>query len=253
MRSVSGIPILCYHNVARRPPGTRFGLLYVDPSAFERQLWTLRRLGLRGVSLGDALPSLRTGGRTNMVVLTFDDGYLDTLTNAAPLLAHYGFRATCYLVSDRVGGDNAWDDGHHDGGKPLMTRAHVGLWLEAGMEIASHSRTHPRLPEIDNDAAAREIADSRAELRREFGVAVDDFAYPFGAFDARTVDLVRAAGYRSAVTTRPGIAAAGDDPLRLPRALVDGCRGLWRFLLQVATPLDDIRGGRKLTRPWRRF
>jgi peptidoglycan/xylan/chitin deacetylase (PgdA/CDA1 family) len=243
---VSGVPILCYHNVALRPAGTRFGLLYVGPDAFDRQLWALRRLGLRGVSLGEALPRLRDHARSNMVALTFDDGYLDTLTEAAPLLARYGFRATCYLVSDRLGDHNAWDDGADERPKALMTRAQIGRWLESGMEIASHSCTHPRLHEIDDAEAVREIVDSRDALRREFGVAVDDFAYPFGAFNARTADLVRAAGYRSAVTTRPGIARGSDDPLRLHRLLVDGQRGLWRFLLQVATPFEDVRARRKL-------
>ena len=45
---MSALPILCYHNVAFAPPEARFKLLYVSPDKFERQLWTLRRLGLRG-------------------------------------------------------------------------------------------------------------------------------------------------------------------------------------------------------------
>jgi peptidoglycan/xylan/chitin deacetylase (PgdA/CDA1 family) len=241
---VPRVPILCYHHVARRPAGTRFGVLYVEPGRFERQLWAMRRLGLRGVGLSEGLERLRGGARGDAVMLTFDDGYLDTLTDAAPLLARYGFRATLYVVSDRVGGHNAWDDGHPGERQPLLAREQIGRWLEAGMEIASHSRTHPRLSEIDDAEAASEIADSRAALQREFGAPVDDFAYPFGVFNARTVDLVRRAGYRSAVTTQPGTARGGDDPLRLPRLIVDGERGLPRFLLQVATPWDDLRHGR---------
>ncbi len=52
---MSALPILCYHNVAFAPPEARFKLLYVSPDKFERQLWTLRRLGLRGVSMGDGI------------------------------------------------------------------------------------------------------------------------------------------------------------------------------------------------------
>jgi len=77
-------------------------------------------------------------------------------------------------------------------------------------------------------------------LVRVAGVPIDHFAYPFGHFTADIVELVRRAGYSSAVTVVPGVARASDDRLRLPRILVNGERGLWRFLLQVATPYERL-------------
>ena len=77
---MSALPILCYHNVAFAPPTARFKLLYVSPDKFERQLWTLRRLGLRGVSAGEGVARLRNGTARGCVAFTFDDGYADTLT-----------------------------------------------------------------------------------------------------------------------------------------------------------------------------
>jgi peptidoglycan/xylan/chitin deacetylase (PgdA/CDA1 family) len=219
-------------------------LLYVDPALFERQLWAIQRLGLRGVSMSEGLPRLRDKTRSNLVVLTFDDGYVDTFKDAAPLLERYGFRATCYVVSGCVGGHNRWDDDRTGERKALMSSEQVGAWLERGMEIASHSCTHPMLQSIPEDAAAAEIRDSRTALQRAFGGAIDHFAYPFGGLSPRVVQLVRRSGYRSAVTTEPGIAGACDDSYRLPRLLVDGTRGLGRFLLEVGTPYADLRRGR---------
>src|SRR4051794_22713843 len=134
---MSKIPILCYHNVARRPAGTEFGILYVEPALFERQLWAMRRLGMRGVAMGEGVEGLGGRGGSGVVVMTFDDGYVDTLTEAAPLLARYGFRATCYLVSGCIGAHNRWDDGQPVGRKPVMSRAQIEAWLGQGMEIAS--------------------------------------------------------------------------------------------------------------------
>ena len=57
---MSALPILCYHNVTFAPREARFKLLYVSPDKFERQLWTLRRLGLRGVSAGEGIARLLT-------------------------------------------------------------------------------------------------------------------------------------------------------------------------------------------------
>jgi peptidoglycan/xylan/chitin deacetylase (PgdA/CDA1 family) len=234
-------PILCYHNVAPAPATSRLPLLYVSPSQFDRQLWTLRSLGLRGISMREATQPTKKGPVRRSVVLTFDDGFVDTLTEAAPLLRRYGFTATCYVVSDAVGAHNHWDGAYGTERKTLMTREQLQQWQEAGMEIGSHSCSHPWLNKLSDDAAYAEIADSRANLRRAFNAPVDHFCYPFGGFTRRTAELVRRAGYRSAVTTQRGIACEADDPFRLPRIFVLGTSGWWKFLLRVATPYEDLR------------
>jgi peptidoglycan/xylan/chitin deacetylase (PgdA/CDA1 family) len=241
---MSGLPILCYHNVALAPSQARFRLLYVSPDKFDRQLWALQRLGLRGVSIGEGMARLRRGTAHGCIAFTFDDGYADTLAAAAPLLKRYGFSATCYVVSGALGTYNHWDAEFLQETKPLMSREQLDQWLAAGMEVGSHSSSHPRLHEMAADAAQDEIADSRAALRNMFGVPVEHFAYPFGDFSDETASLVRAAGYTSAVTVLPGIARPRDDPFRLPRILVNGERGLWNFLLHAATPYERLR------RPW---
>jgi peptidoglycan/xylan/chitin deacetylase (PgdA/CDA1 family) len=239
---MSRLPILCYHNVVEAPAEAPFKLLYVSPEKFERQLWTLRRLGLRGVSMSEGIARLGNATSRGCVVLTFDDGYADTLTAAAPLLKQYGVRATCYVVSGALGTYNRWDADHLHERKPLMSREQLDQWLAAGMEVGSHSLSHPRLHELPQDVAQREIAESRAALHNLLGVPIEHFAYPFGAFNADTVAWVRRAGYSSAVTVLPRIAHTSDDPLRLPRILVNGEHGLWKFLLHLVGPHERLRG-----------
>ena len=245
LRIMSSLPILSYHNVAKAPHDAPFKLLYVSPDSFERQLWTLRRLGLRGVSTSEGIARLSNGTSRGCVVFTFDDGYADTLTMAAPLMKRYGFGATCYVVSGAVGTYNRWDAEYLREKKPLMSRDQLDQWLAAGMEVGSHSLSHQRLHELPQDAARYEIAESRTALRNMLGVPIEHFAYPFGHFTADTVELVRHAGYSSAMTVLPGVARASDDRLRLPRILVNGERGLWRFLLHVATPYERLRRRRR--------
>jgi peptidoglycan/xylan/chitin deacetylase (PgdA/CDA1 family) len=238
---MSALPILSYHNVATAPNDAPYKLLYVRPESFERQLWTLRRLGLRGVSTSEGIARLRNATSRGCVVLTFDDGYTDTLTTAAPLLKGYGFTATCYVVSGAVGTYNRWDAEFLREKKPLMSLEQLDQWLAAGMEVGSHSLSHQRLHELPQEVARYEIAESRTALRNMLGIPIEHFAYPFGHFTADTVELVRRAGYSSAMTVLPGVARASDDPLRLPRILVNGERGLWKFLLHVATPYERLR------------
>jgi len=236
---MSNLPILCYHNIGQGPDQCRFPLLYVNQAKFERQLWIIRRLGMRGVSIGEGLRELGSGVKNNLVVLTFDDGYADTLMHALPVLMQYGFTSTCYLVSGAIGKHNLWDDAFLQEKKPLMDHEQVQHWLGAGMEIGSHSRSHPRLQEMADDEAWLEIAESRNALRAAYGVAVDHFSYPFGRFADTTPELVKRAGYLSAVSLHPGIARAGDDRYRLPRVFVNGDHGWGKFLLKIATPCEN--------------
>jgi len=238
---MSALPILCYHNVAETPANAWLRLLYVRPSDFERQLWTLRRLGVRGVSMSEGMARLSAGTARGCVVITFDDGYADTLTTAAPLLRKYRFSATCYVVVDAIGSYNRWDTEFVRERKTLMDRGQIERWLSAGMEVGSHSSSHPRLPQLDAPHQLAEIHESRTALQRMLNVQVEHFAYPYGKFTPDTVELVRRAGYRSAVTVVPGVARMSDDRLRLPRILVNGERGLGSFLVQAATPYWRLR------------
>jgi peptidoglycan/xylan/chitin deacetylase (PgdA/CDA1 family) len=88
----------------------------------------------------------------------------------------------------------------------------------AGLALASHTRTHPLLTRIGDDALAEEIAGGVDDLARETGSELAAFAYPSGAFDDRAAAAVGAAGIRLAFTTERGVNDLGDgDWLRLRR------------------------------------
>ena len=191
--------------------------------------------------MGEGLRALRAGQAQKLAVFSFDDGYVDNLTEAAPILRTYGFQAICYVVSGAVGGHNTWDAEKLGVAKPVMDQDALARWLESGNEIGSHTVTHPRLPELDRANAMHEIAESRHELQRIAGTAIDHFCYPYGDHDDRSVEMVREAGYASAVTTRRGPVSPGSDPFRLPRISVNRGRGLFKFALHAATPYSWLR------------
>jgi peptidoglycan/xylan/chitin deacetylase (PgdA/CDA1 family) len=235
------IPILAYHNVERAPAGARLQRLYVTPEQFERQLRTLRRLGFRGVSMSETVAALKAGSANRLVGLTFDDGYVDNLTVAMPILQKYGFTATCYAVSDRVGTYNQWDAQQLNVRKPLMDGAQLEQWVDGGMEIGSHTSTHPRLDQLEPGPAYDEIAGSRTALSQLLGREVKHFCYPYGRFVPAVADYVRQAGYESAVSTQRGIARASDDLYSLPRVSVHGDGSFIKFLLKVTTRYEDLK------------
>ncbi len=234
------LTILNYHNINSAPIGAKMAKLYVTAEQFDRQCWLLHRLGITGVTLSEGLYRLHTGQSRSCVALTFDDGYLDNLSHAAPIMKQYGFRATCYVVAGRLGEHNVWDADKLQVKKPLMNAAQLNSWLAEGHEIGSHTLTHPHLNQLSADSAAREISDSKQQLEQLTGTPVEHFCYPYGDYAPETVDMVRAAGYRSAVTTQRGLADNRHDLLRLPRVSINGNKGMLRFALKTATPYAAI-------------
>ena len=87
-----------------------------------------------------------------------------------------------------------------------------------GLEIGSHTVSHPILTTTDNDELRRELLESRARLEAELGHSVELFCYPNGGFDERVRRETAGAGYACAVTTRPGLnERRGADPFTLRR------------------------------------
>jgi peptidoglycan/xylan/chitin deacetylase (PgdA/CDA1 family) len=234
------LAILNYHNIAIASVGMRLPRLYVSPLQFDRHLWWLRRIGLAGVTLSEGIRRLRTRKTPRCVALTFDDGYADNVVNAAPILAQYGFGATCFVVSERIGSHNTWDAEALGGRKPLMNEAQLKTWVDAGFEVGSHTCTHPDLTTLPRDAVMEELVNSRKALRRLIGAPIETFCYPFGRLNPDLVRCVERAGYQLAVSTRRGRASPYDDALMLPRLSVNGDKSVVNVLLKAATPYGDL-------------
>jgi len=236
------IPILMYHSIGIPPQGAKLRNLYVRKAAFARQMMILRLLGYKGLSMSAAMPYLRGEKQGRVAVITFDDGYLDTLEQALPILQQCGFSATCYVVSQLTGQYNAWDAEKLNVRKNLMSDEQVCAWHTAGMEVGAHSRTHPHLTGSTDEELHSEIAGSKADLEVLLGKPVTQFCYPYGDLDERVVAATRQAGFEATTTTQRGRARSGDEPMLLRRVLVSGSTFPHLFLLKLLSKYEDKRG-----------
>lgn len=236
------IPILVYHQIAVAPAkGAAFRSLYVAPEAFARQMALLKMLGYRGLSLTALQPYLRGERRGKVCGITFDDGYVNNLEQALPVLQAHGFSSTCYAVSQRLGQTNDWDVSLGVAAAPLMTAAQLRAWVAGGQEVGAHTRHHVHLPQLSDADSMREITLCKAELEQASQSRVAHFCYPYGDFGPAHVAMVRQAGFATATTTARSRCQVGDDWCLLPRVPVVRSTSLPVFWLKLATRYEDRR------------
>lgn len=207
------IPILLYHSVADHP--SEFIAPYtVSPATFGRHLDAVAATGATTLTVSGLLAALAEGSLPERPVLvTFDDGYRDTLTVAAPALAERGMTSTLYVTTGVVGAESP-------GGDPMLTWSEIGELAALGHEIGAHSHTHPQLDTLSVAAMRREIQGSRTRLQDGTGLPVDSFAYPHGYSDARVRRVVRAAGFTSACSVKNALSSPSDPVFTLSRLMV---------------------------------
>jgi peptidoglycan/xylan/chitin deacetylase (PgdA/CDA1 family) len=238
----SPIPILMYHQIELAPPkGAAYRSLYVSPAAFARQMAFLSLLGYRGLSMSSLLPYLKGERRGKVVGISFDDGYLNNLTHALPVLRKHRFSSTVYAVSQQVGQTNEWDRAAGIAPTPLMNAQQLRQWLDAGQEVGAHTRHHVRLTQADDLTCVDEISACKAELENMLNAGVRHFCYPYGEYGPGHVSQALAAGFESATTTQRGRCQLGEDLLQLPRVPVVRSTTLPVLWLKLATAYEDRR------------
>jgi peptidoglycan/xylan/chitin deacetylase (PgdA/CDA1 family) len=189
------VPILVFHHVC---PGLDW-YTNTPPSVFARQLsWIVSRFEC--LTVRQAHDAWRSGTTLHdAVVLTFDDGYVDNVRWAAPLLRALDVRATFFVLPLFAGRVNSWN------ARVRYTARHMdweqlGGLLEGGHEIGSHGLSHRRMDALGTEEVAREVHESAELIRDALGQDPVSFAYPFGFVDER-VAAITAERYRVGLST----------------------------------------------------
>jgi peptidoglycan/xylan/chitin deacetylase (PgdA/CDA1 family) len=196
--------VLCYHSINKS-----HAELSIDPAVLRHQLAFLKSEGYEFLSFGNLVRRIMRWGRpkTSIACITFDDGYEDNLTQAAPILSDMAIPATFFLTSGLMGGDATVRDHVHRLTRYESTYLSVPQVAELaryGMEIGAHTHSHPNLARLSHERVREEVVRCKAVLEDTIGHAVQSFAYPFGKkgvhYNDLTVGVVRESGYLGAAT-----------------------------------------------------
>lgn len=187
--------VLCFHAVS----DTWSDELSVSAGAIEQHVTNLLRCGYRGATAGELI-----AGRPRDLHVTFDDAYTSVL-NAIPLLRRLGVPATVFACSSYAADGRPLDvpeviERLAAAPDEMTTLDWEGLrdLADQGVEIGSHTVTHPHLPCLTHVELERELVSSRLEVEGELGRPCRFLAYPFGDENERVREAARRAGYEMA-------------------------------------------------------
>lgn len=218
---------LCYHGVTKRPtrsPDDPKGL-HVNHLRFAGHLDFLSR-HYRVISLRDYLLAQRQ--RRSLpeysVVLTFDDGFRNFLTAAAPLLAERDMPATVFLITDKARDDinehrdTEWSQ--EDDRRHLSWAEALALKATQRVDFGSHTCSHSGLLNLSQESIDRELVHSRNDLISRLAVEMAALSYPKGQYSELLAAYAHKLGYDCAVTTDRGLNELDHDPFTLGRTLI---------------------------------
>jgi peptidoglycan/xylan/chitin deacetylase (PgdA/CDA1 family) len=253
----SRLPILMYHAV--HPDRS---LISTAPLDFEQQMRWLYDQGYQTLPFSGFVDHLRnkTPFPERTVVITFDDGFESLYTYAVPVLTAYGFTATIFLVTDYCGQKNSWPGQPQSIPEfPLLSWEQICEMDHLGFEFGAHSASHPRLDQLTPDRLEYEVAASKKIIEEHLGHAVETFAYPYGQYNQKVIQVVQDA-FRGACSTKPGLAGYDSDPFEIERVDINYLNHSWLFPW-ISGPLASsyLKGrgvlrylaGKVLNRTWR--
>ena len=203
-----------YHSVCDHP--TKSSVYILPPAAFAADLAYLKAHGYETVFLKDVLAFAAGEGTLpeKPVVLTFDDGCLNALTNVLPLLQKEGMKAEINIVGEYT--DKAAAETVRSPNYSYLTWEEVRTLQSGGcFEIGCHSYAmHALSPrngcakmkgepaDAYRAALTADVENMRAAMLRERADATLIFAYPFGAVSSGTQEILQSLGFTIFLTCR---------------------------------------------------
>ena len=225
------VAILSYHSVVAGDnplPSDRYKQ-HLPLPLFQEQLDYLQH-NRTVISLGDFLQARREHRRlpNYAVVLTFEDGFEDFYSVAAGPLAQRQLPATVFVITDRAYGRLP------PNGESFLTWQQVRDLARSGLDIGSHTCSHPRLPELPLDEVRRELEDSRVAIIEHVNRAEVPLSFPYGRTSVSISQLAQSLGYSCAITTTLGHNDRDADIFALRRTTIASDDDLATFAARVS-------------------
>lgn len=186
--------ILMYHLIMNKNHN-----MCVSEENFRNQINWLINNEYEFCLVNDLSDELINSQNDKKIMITFDDGYKNTVTCAMDILNEFGVNALMSVCSSYLFSNLNIDKAMHLS-NDFATIKQIEKWIESGNEIAAHSFSHANLANIDIDICKEEIVLDKILLEKTFHVPIDSFVYPYGSYNECVEKIVKN-NYSFAFTT----------------------------------------------------
>jgi peptidoglycan/xylan/chitin deacetylase (PgdA/CDA1 family) len=212
--------ILQYHHVSDTTPKSTS----ITPVQFEKHLQYLQDNNFKVVALSIIVEGIKTQQQLpdKSVAITFDDAYIDILTNAKPLLDKFGFPYTIFVNPAIINRNEKKSESHS------LSWAQLKAMADEGVIIANHGYEHDSLARIPQDETEQItqvqwlaqqttlLTKAEAIIKEKTGQSWHYFAYPYGEYDVAIQSWVSSNGYVG-FSQQSGAVGLQSDLTSLPR------------------------------------
>ncbi|MDE6758299.1 MAG: polysaccharide deacetylase family protein [Clostridia bacterium] len=214
--------VLMYHNTLA--PNKKESVYCINQNHLKKDFEYLKTHGYNVVSCDYVIKTVQAGKKlpSKAVILTFDDGYLNNIKYAQPLLEEYGYTGLFSVVGDYTrldktnnprGGDFiyfGWQD---------IADANSSDNIEIGLHSYYLHNTKPRmgvskLSGETSEAYKKILSDDTDKLVNELskiGVTSNIYAYPYGKYCKESEEVMRSKGIVMTLTCNEGINRIYDE------------------------------------------
>lgn len=231
-----------YHRVLAEEPEKDSRWHYVTVTEFRNQMNMIDRLGYTPITFSDY--QLFVEGKLTLpskpIIITFDDGYLDTLENAIPVLLELNMRAVIFVMGDRKLKSARWDELDDFDSCPLMSDEQVRTVQEMGFEIGAHSLDHFPLTLLSEEDIEYEVTRSKEAIEDVLMEPIQTFSYPYGSVDERVKKIVSDSGFLFACGVYSGAAKFSQTMMDFRRLAVNQETSRLKFLFTLLLPYQYI-------------
>lgn len=221
--SNEGIPVLMYHSIKN----DKTNPLVVEPELFKDQMKYLKDNGYTTLSMNELFNFMRYNKAVpkKSVVITFDDGYEDIYINAYPILKHYDFKATIFIITDLC----------RQGGLYIKV-PQLKEMINNGIEIGSHTLDHSKLNKLTYDEQLYNFKQSKKFIDDNLGINCIYLSYPYGKYNKGSINALKEAGYVMAFTTKGKWSYKSNGTFTLNRVYINGFLTMNEFKQRITNP-----------------
>ncbi len=169
------IPVLLYHGVLDNTWGA--ATLFVKPSEFAKQMAYLKDNNYTPIFVSEIDYAYAF---EKPIIITFDDAYVDVYTNAFPILQTYNFKANIFVITGSIGNNLYMNE------EMIKDVDKSNL-----IEIGSHTISHYKLAEKDEQTIEKELKESKEALEKILNKEINTIAYPSGSFNSTVIKIAQ--------------------------------------------------------------